>query len=51
MGSKQITAKGYEFAEAEYRVGTISAAGMTAIEFLQTQSNTKNLARPRINIE
>lgn len=44
-----LLAKGYAFAEAEYRVGTISAAGMTAIlQFLQTQTDTKNLARPRI---
>lgn len=45
----ELLAKGYAFAEAEYRVGTISAAGMTAIlQFLQTQTDTKNLARPRI---
>jgi type II secretory pathway component GspD/PulD (secretin) len=44
-----LLAKGYAFAEAEYRAGTISAAGMTAIlQFLQTQTDTKNLARPRI---
>jgi type IV pilus assembly protein PilQ len=44
-----LLAKGYEFAQPEYRVGTISAAGMTAIlQFLQSQSDTKNLARPRI---
>lgn len=45
----QLIQKGFEFADAEYRVGTISAAGMTAIlQFLSTQSDTKNLARPRI---
>ncbi len=44
-----LLAKGYTFAEPEYRVGTISAAGMSAIlQFLQTQTDTKNLARPRI---
>lgn len=44
-----LLAKGYTFAEAEYRVGTISAAGMTAIlQFLQSHTDTKNLARPRI---
>ena len=33
----------------EFRVGTISAAGLTAaLQFLRTQSDTKNLARPRI---
>lgn len=32
-----------------YRVGTISAAGLTvALQFLRTQLDTKNLARPRI---
>lgn len=32
-----------------YRVGTISAAGLSAaLQFLRTKSDTKNLARPRI---
>lgn len=45
----KLLGKGYYFAEPEYRVGTISAAGMTAIlQFLQSQTDTKNLARPRI---
>ncbi len=45
----KLIQKGFEFADDEYRVGTISAAGMTAIlQFLSTQSDTKNLARPRI---
>ncbi len=44
-----ILAKGFKFANPEYRVGTISASGMTAIlQFISTQSDTKNLARPRI---
>ncbi len=33
----------------EYRVGTLSFAGLTVtLQFLRTQSDTKNLARPRI---
>ena len=33
----------------EYRVGTLSFAGLTmTLQFLRTQSDTKNLARPRI---
>ncbi|MFA5060228.1 MAG: secretin N-terminal domain-containing protein [Candidatus Omnitrophota bacterium] len=41
--------KGFAFEEAEYRVGTISAAGLSAtLQFLRTQTDTKNLARPRI---
>jgi len=44
-----LLGKGYTFAQPEYRAGTVSAAGMTAIlQFLQSQSDTKNLARPRI---
>ena len=44
----KILQKGFEF-EEEWTAGTISATGMTAIlQFLQTQSDTKNLARPRI---
>ncbi len=40
--------KGFSFGE-EYRVGTISAAGLTAtLQFLKTRTDTKNLARPRI---
>lgn len=42
-------AKGYVFEEAEYRVGTIDASGLSAtLQFLRTQSDTKNLARPKI---
>jgi len=41
--------KGFTFASPEYRVGTISAAGLTAtLQFLRTQADTRNLARPRI---
>lgn len=41
--------KGYEFAEEEYRVGTIDFSGLTmALDFLRSHTDTKNLARPRI---
>ena len=41
--------KGFTFEDPEYRVGTISAAGLTmALQFLKSQTDTKNLARPRI---
>ena len=41
--------KGYTFAAPEYRVGTISAAGLAAtLQFLRVQTDTKYLARPRI---
>lgn len=41
--------KGYSFEEPEYRVGTVSAAGMTAaLNFIRTRGDTKNLAKPRI---
>ncbi len=40
--------KGFEL-EEEYRVSTLSFQGLTiALQFLRTQSDTKNLARPRI---
>ncbi len=46
---RKLLDKGYAFEEAEYRVGTISASGLTmALQFLRTNSDTKNLARPRI---
>ncbi len=39
----------FTFEDPEFRVGTISAAGLTAaMQFLRTQTDTKNLARPRI---
>ncbi len=45
----KLLGKGYAFEDAEYIAGTISAAGMTALlQFLQSQTDTKNLARPRI---
>jgi len=45
----QLLDKGYEFEEAEYRVGTIDASGMTAmLQMLKTQTDTKYLARPRL---
>ncbi len=41
--------KGFTFASPQYRVGTIDASGLTAmLQFLTTQTDTKNLARPRI---
>ncbi len=41
--------KGYTFEDPEYRVGTVSAAGMTAaLNFIRTRGDTKNLAKPRI---
>ncbi len=44
----KLLRKGFTFAE-EYRVGTVSAAGLQmTLQFLRTQSDTKNLARPRI---
>ncbi len=40
---------GFEFEDAEYRVGTLSFAGLAmTLQFLRTQSDTRNLARPRI---
>lgn len=43
--------QGFEFGAVgdEYRVGTLSFAGLNlTLQFLRTQSDTKNLARPRI---
>lgn len=43
--------QGFEFGGVgdEYRVGTLSFAGLTmTLQFLRTQSDTRNLARPRI---
>ncbi len=43
--------QGFEFGAIgdEYRVGTLSFAGLNlTLQFLRTQSDTKNLARPRI---
>ncbi len=43
--------QGFRFASigSEYRVGTLSFAGLTVtLQFLRTRSDTKNLARPRI---
>ncbi|MBI3618219.1 MAG: hypothetical protein HY210_08405 [Candidatus Omnitrophica bacterium] len=43
--------QGFKFGEIgdEYRVGTLSFAGLNlTLQFLRTQSDTKNLARPRI---
>ena len=45
----QLLAKGYTFEDPEYRVGTIDASGLAAtLQFLRTQTDTKNLARPKI---
>jgi len=41
--------KGYVFEDAEYRVGTLSFQGLAiTLQFLRTQTDTRNLARPRI---
>jgi len=41
--------KGYDFAEPEYTAGLLDASTMTAmVQFLETQSDTRNLARPRL---
>lgn len=40
---------GFTFANPRYRVGTLSFEGLTlTLQFLRTQTDTKNLARPRI---
>lgn len=47
----KIANQGFQFEEIgdEYRVGTLSFAGLNiTLQFLRTQSDTKNLARPRI---
>lgn len=45
----KLGGQGFEFEEAEYRVGTLSFAGLAmTLQFLRTQSDTRNLARPRI---
>ncbi len=46
----QVIRKGFSFQDnSEYTAGTIDASGLTAIlQFLRTQTDTKNLARPRI---
>ncbi len=39
----------FTFDDSEFRVGTIDASGLSAtLQFLKTQTDTKNLARPRI---
>ncbi len=44
-----VIQKGFSFSGSEYRVGTISAAGLTAaLQFLRSLTDTRNLARPRI---
>ncbi|MBI5149675.1 MAG: secretin and TonB N-terminal domain-containing protein [Candidatus Omnitrophica bacterium] len=45
----KIGGQGFDFGGDEYRVGTLSFAGLTmTLQFLRTRSDTKNLARPRI---
>ena len=45
---KAIT-DGFTFADPQYRVGTVSFQGLAfALQFLRTNTDTKNLARPRI---
>jgi len=47
----KIANQGFQFGSVgdEYRVGTLSFAGLTVtLQFLRTQSDTRNLARPRI---
>ncbi len=40
---------GFVFKDAQYRVSTLSFAGLSfTLQFLRTQTDTKNLARPRI---
>lgn len=40
---------GFTFDEAQYRVSTLSFAGLAfTLQFLRTQTDTRNLARPRI---
>jgi type II secretory pathway component GspD/PulD (secretin) len=41
--------KGYEFEDAEYTSGLLDTSTMQAVvQFLETQSDTRNLARPRL---
>ncbi|HQP10201.1 MAG TPA: secretin N-terminal domain-containing protein [Candidatus Omnitrophota bacterium] len=41
--------QGFIFEEPEYRVGTLSFQGLSVtLQFLRTQNDTRNLARPRI---
>jgi type II secretory pathway component GspD/PulD (secretin) len=41
--------QGFEFVEPEYTVGTLSFQGLNVtLQFLRTQADTRNLARPRI---
>ncbi len=41
--------QGFLFEDPEFRVGTLSFQGLTmTLQFLRTQSDTKNLARPQI---
>lgn len=48
FNQNDVLRKGFEF-ETEYTAGVIDASGFSAlIQFLRTQSDTKNLARPRI---
>jgi len=43
--------QGFTFVDEEYRVGTLSFEGLAVtLQFLRTQTDTKNLARPRIRI-
>jgi type II secretory pathway component GspD/PulD (secretin) len=45
----KIGGQGFSFSDPEYRVGTISFSGLTVVlQFLRTQTDTRNLARPRI---
>ncbi len=47
VGTSYLTPTGD--ATTQYHLGTISAAGMTAVlNFLRTQTDTRNLARPRL---
>lgn len=49
FNQNDLLRKGYTFAEPEYRVGTLSFKGLAiTLQFLRTQTDTKNLARPRI---
>jgi len=49
FNQNQILRKGFEFADPEYRVGTVDASGLTMmLQFIKTKTDTKNLANPKI---
>lgn len=49
FNDQTLEEKGFGFEERQYRVSTLNFQGLTfTLQFLRTQSDTKNLARPRI---